>query len=132
MRQKSKVSFGPGAASIILIVVILCMSVLGLLSLMNARNDMHLSRRSAEVVTEVYELSARAEQSLALLDAALPGEQLPDSMTLDGTIVSWTETDDYRELSCAVDISDRDENGHLKWLTHRLEVVTEESTLLWN
>ena len=36
--RESRVSFGPGAASLILIVVILSMSVLGILALMNARN----------------------------------------------------------------------------------------------
>ena len=43
MRRKSNVAFGPGAASLILIVVILSMSVLGMLALMNARNDARLS-----------------------------------------------------------------------------------------
>ena len=46
MNRKSRVSFGPGAASLILIVVILSMSVLGILALMNARNDIKLCERS--------------------------------------------------------------------------------------
>ena len=50
MRRKSNVSFGPGAASLILIVVILSMSVLGMLALMNARNDDRLSSRSIDVI----------------------------------------------------------------------------------
>ena len=50
MRRKMNVSFGPGAASLILIVVILSMGVLGMLALMNARNDARLSERSTAVV----------------------------------------------------------------------------------
>ena len=48
--NKSRISFGPGAASLILIVVILSMSVLGILALMNARSDSRLSARSVQVV----------------------------------------------------------------------------------
>ena len=69
MRRGSRVSFGPGAASLILIVVILSLSVLGILALMNARNDSQLSRRSVEVVAAGYALNDRAEHALASLDA---------------------------------------------------------------
>ena len=71
MRRKSNVSFGPGAASLILIVVILSMGVLGMLALMNARNDAQLSRRSIEVVAAGYELNDKAERSVAELDGVL-------------------------------------------------------------
>ncbi len=40
---------GPGAASLMLLVVVLSMSVLGMLALMSARSDENLSLRSAEV-----------------------------------------------------------------------------------
>ena len=62
MRRKSRVSFGPGAASLILIVVILSMSVLGMLALMNARNDSKLSSRSIAVVEAGYALNEQAER----------------------------------------------------------------------
>ena len=38
---------GPGAASLMLLVVVLSMSVLGMLALMSARSDENLSLRSA-------------------------------------------------------------------------------------
>ena len=41
---------GPGAASLMLLVVVLSMSVLGMLALMSARSDENLSLRSAEVL----------------------------------------------------------------------------------
>ena len=68
-RRESRVSFGPGVASLILIVVILSMSVLGILALMNARNDIKLSDRAAQVVQAGYALNAEAERRLATLDA---------------------------------------------------------------
>ena len=78
MRRKSNVSFGPGAASLILIVVILSMGVLGMLALMNARNDAQLSRSSIEVVAAGYALNDRAERSVAKLDAVLARQKRLD------------------------------------------------------
>mgnify|MGYP000366213716 CR=1 FL=1 len=62
---------GPGAASLMLLVVVLSMSVLGMLALMSARSDENLSLRSAEVARQVAELNVSAERSLAELDDAL-------------------------------------------------------------
>ena len=56
---------GPGAASLMLLVVVLSMIVLGMLALMSAHSDENLSRRSAEVAVEVAELNAAAERTLA-------------------------------------------------------------------
>ena len=72
MNRKSRISFGPGAASLILIVVILSMSVLGILALMNARSDSALSRRSIDVVAAGYALNDRAERALDCAVALLP------------------------------------------------------------
>ena len=143
MRQKSRISFGPGAASIILIVVILCMSVLGLLSLMNARNDISLSDRNARVVEVVYELNARAERSFSSLDKTvrkirmeaeneeqyleMVAANLPDGMLIDERVISWTESDEYRQLECKVSLTSLKEEKRLQWLTHRMEMKTEET-----
>ena len=147
MRRKSNVSFGPGAASLILIVVILSMSVLGMLALMNARNDARLSDRSVEVVAAGFELNDQAERRLAELDsvlelcasvsdseelylAALQG-RLPEGMLLDveERTVSWELTDGLRTLSCAVEVLPLGESERFGWRTHRLTAVTEE---VWN
>ena len=147
MRRKSNVSFGPGAASLILIVVILSMGVLGMLALMNARNDARLSNRSVEVVAAGFELNDQAERRLAELDsvlalcasvsdseelylAALQG-RLPEGMLLDvaDRTVSWELSDGLRTLSCAVEVLPLGENERFAWRTHRLTAVTEE---VWN
>ena len=147
MRRKSNVSFGPGAASLILIVVILSMGVLGMLALMNARNDAQLSRRSIEVVAAGYELNDKAERSVAELDEVLARcavstfsdeaylvavrANLPDGMLMgeNSRIVSWELTDGLRTLSCAVEILPQGEAERLRWREHRLTAVTED---VWN
>ena len=147
MRRKSNVSFGPGAASLILIVVILSMAVLGMLALMNARNDSKLSKRSIEVVAAGFELNDKAARSVAELDAVLARcaastfsddaylaavrGSLPDGMLMgqEDWIVSWELTDGLRTLSCAVEVLPQGEKERLRWREHRLTAVTED---IWN
>lgn len=147
MKRRSNLSFGPGAASLILIVVILSMGVLGMLALMNARNDARLSSRSVEVVAAGYELNDRAERKFAELDAALvrcaavSGSDeaylealrgnLPEGMLLseEGATVTWELSDGLRTLSCAAEVQPLGAEERLRWLEHRLTAVTEE---IWN
>ena len=145
MKRKSNVAIGPGAASLILIVVILSMGVLGMLALMNARNDARLSSRSTCVVVAGYELNDRAERRLAELDGAVAecaalsdGDdafltavrgRLPEGMLMDGRMVTWSETDGLRTLSCAVEVLPLGDGQRLAWRTHRMTAVTEE---IWN
>ena len=145
MNKTSRISFGPGAASLILIVVVLSMSVLGILALLNAHSNSKLSQRSVEVVQAGYELNAQAEQRLAALDtliakaskqvgndelflAALEAA-LPPDMTLDDRTVSWSVSDGLRTLDCAVELMPLGESVHYKWVTHQLTAVTED---IWN
>ena len=97
--NKRKIALGPGAASLILIVVVLSLCMMAMLTQISARNDYNLCTRSAEMVQRVYELNARSEQKLAELDALLVTAQkdagsmeeylekvsslLPEGMTLE-------------------------------------------------
>ena len=101
--KKREFRIGPGAASLILIAVVTAMSILGLLSLMNARTDLQMARRSARVAADVAALDAASEESLACLDAIIAAcaaededeflarveESLPEGMILDGRTVLW-------------------------------------------
>ena len=69
--NKRKIALGPGAASLILIVVVLSLCMLAMLAQIGSRNDMSLSSRSAEMITRVYELRDQSERRLAELDAEL-------------------------------------------------------------
>jgi len=128
---------GPGAASLMLIVVVLSMSVLGILTLMNARSDERLSARSVEVAQEIYQLDEKAERSLAALDevlCALQGEtqdaeeylsllsgRLPEGMTLTGNTVTWREQGgSAKSLACAAEIAPLGSFPRCQLVEHRL------------
>lgn len=112
---------GPGAVSLLLVVVVVSMSALGLLALISARGDYRLTERSAEVIVSEYDVSVEAEYALAELDAVLLSSRrtaqdeqsylaavqsaLPDGMNLEGRIVSWEETlSAGRTLLCEVEL----------------------------
>ena len=90
--MNKKVALGPGAASLILVVLVLVLTMLAVTTMSAAGNDEKLSLRSAEMLTEVYTLQDAAEQSLMRLDAALAnGKDLPEGMAREGDQVLWTE-----------------------------------------
>ena len=62
---------GPGAVSLMLVVVVVSMSVLGLLALISSKGDCALRERAMMFVTSEYSASARAEEMLAQLDEVL-------------------------------------------------------------
>ena len=135
MKKKSSIALGPGAPSLILIFVVLSMSVLAMLSLMTARNDLQLSRRSADVAERVYELRERAEEKRAAVQALLAagGEAAVDEalnsdprlagVTWDGDALTWSETDQTRTLSCALRL-----DGGTVWTAQRLSTNIAENT----
>ena len=111
---------GPGAVSLLLVVVVVSMSALGLLALISARGDYRLTEKSAEVILSEYEAAAEAERAFAELDALLTDSRtaaddneylmmvekaLPEGMTLEGRIVSWEErSEGGRMLLCEAEI----------------------------
>ena len=134
---------GPGAASLLLIIVVLAMSVLGVLSMINARSDNRLSVRSAEVAEQAYELSSAAERSLAALDAvlvdcaaqaegdeawlALVAQSLPEGMDMTERVVRWTEqTESGRKMICAVELAAYGASPRMQWTEHRLTTQLDE------
>lgn len=112
---------GPGAVSLLLVVVVVSMSVLGLLALISSRGDYALTERSTLFVVNEYNTSAKAEETLASLDEILlncekdaKNDQeyleaiaaaLPEDMILMDRAVSWTEeAEGGRSLFCEVEI----------------------------
>ena len=141
--NRREYQIGPGAASLMLIVVVLSMSVLGLLAMMNARGDNRLSMRSVEVAQEAYGLSSAAECSLAELDAvlvdcaaqaendkewiALVRKALPDGMTITGRRVEWIEkNDEGRMLVCAVELEELGSPQRTRWTEHTLHTQLDD------
>ena len=139
MKKKSGISIGPGASSLILIFVALSLSVLGMLALMNGRNDQRLSGRSVQVIEAVYALNERAEEKRAALDAALcraaaegedywtaVGEALPEDVEWEDGVISWTESDGFRSLECALSVQPLDSENRAVWIMHDLTAETGE------
>ena len=142
MKKKSSISFGPGAASLILIFVVLSMSVLGMLSLMNSRSDVRLSERSVQVTEAVYALNAQAEEKFVQLQETLQKladsseneeayqssipESVEEDMDWEDGILSFTVSDGFRTLDCAVQVNSLEENTRCRWVRHNLTAETEE------
>lgn len=142
MKKKSMISFGPGASSLILIFVVLALSTLGMLSLMNSRNDIRLSERSVQVTQAVYALQTAAEEKRAALDTLLGqaaqeagGDEayaaaiqaaLPEGVEWADGVLSWEETDGFRSLSCALETLPLDAQERTRWIRFELTAVTEE------
>lgn len=145
--NKRKVALGPGAASLILIVVVLSLCMLAMLAQIGTRNDYSLSSRSAEMITRVYELRDQSEHRMAELDAILARcsaeeqdreaflakveESLPEDMTLDEDVVSWSEPLDNRTMNCEVKILDPGETPRAKWISYKLKVDEPEEDWEW-
>jgi len=145
--NKRKVALGPGAASLILIVVALSLCMLAMLTQISARSDYNLCTRSAAMIQRVYELNAQSEQRLAELDAVLAkakqdagdmdsylqkiASALPEGMTLEEDRVSWTEPLDNRNLECVVQVLPPEETSRTRWISHKLIVDEPEDDWEW-
>ena len=145
--NKRKVALGPGAASLILIVVVLSLCMLAMLAQIGSRNDYSLASRSAEMITRVYQLHDQSERKMAELDAILVRcqkettdmasylakveESLPSDMTLNEDIVSWQEPLDNRTMNCEVKLLEPGQKERAKWVTYKLKVEEPEEDWEW-
>ena len=146
--MKRKVALGPGAASLILIVVVLSLCMMAMLTQIGARNDYNQCRRSAEMVQRVYELNAQSEQKMAELDVVLVRAQretgndmeaylakveelLPEDMSLEDRQVTWTEPMDNRNLECVVQLLSPGDERRAEWISHKLLVEEPEEDWEW-
>lgn len=135
---------GPGAASLLLIAVVLCMSVLGMLSLVSARGDARLSERNAAMAVSAALIDEQAERTLAALDELLVACQrdaaddeaylaaakagLPEGMRLfDNTVIWLEESNDGRRLDCEAEIAPLGDFPRVRFTAHRLYTELDEA-----
>lgn len=64
-----------GSLTLLLIVVLICLATLSVLAFTTARADLALARKHAQMVQQVYETDAIAQDFLASTDEALAGAQ---------------------------------------------------------
>lgn len=74
--NRSKVNIG--AASLVLVFIVLCLGVFGLLSLSSAQRDLKLAKRSAGSAAGYYEADAKGQEWVRSMDAVLIEEMNPD------------------------------------------------------
>ena len=133
---------GPGAASLLLIAVVLCMGVLGALSLISARGDAQLSNRSLRMAESAAQLNVHAEEQLMELDQLLAelsdseddeaylaelASRLPGDMWMYERTVSWEESaEDGRRVTCSVEVAPLGESPRVQWTDHRLWTELDE------
>ena len=145
--MKRKIALGPGAASLILIIVVLSLCMLAMLATIGSRNDYSLASRSAEMITRVYELHDKSEQRMAEVDAILVrcqketqdrdaylemvAENLPEDMEMDEDVISWTEPLDNRTMNCEIRVEDPGAYPRATWITYKLKVDEPEDDWEW-
>ena len=146
--NKRKVALGPGAASLILIVVVLSLAMLAMLMQISSRNDLSLASRSAEMTARVYDLNAEAERKLAFLDEVLLecreeagsdmqaylellAEKLPAGYDLLEDEVTWMDPLENRIMTCTVKVLPPDSEERTEWVAHKLVVEEPEDDWEW-
>jgi len=71
MKRREQTRAGLGAASMVLILLVLCLALLGVLSLMTAQTDLSMSKRDIELNAAYAGAAAGAQRSLMELDRQL-------------------------------------------------------------
>ena len=146
-RKRSSITLGPGAASLILIFVVLSLTALGMLSLMTSRTDFRFAERSAYVTQAVYALNVRAEERRAELDGILAScakdvpsyaaflsaveASLPEEVFLEDDLLLFSEEDDSRILDCALRILPLHSPQRTEWVRYNLTSETGDESWAW-
>jgi len=142
MKQR-EYHIGPGAVSLLLIIVVVSMSVLGLLSLISARGDYKLTERAKNFAVAERTASAEAENRLAELDSLLAKSSkrcynesdyvtdvqnnLPEGMTMHENRVSWEITaSSGRVLKCEVEVLPFGSSPRFAWTVHTFDAAEHE------
>ena len=128
-----------GWLSLIVLVVVVCLAVLGVLSLVTGRTMLATAQKQADYVQQTYALETLGQQWLAQVQtgweqSATPEqllETLPEGTELDGDLLRYVaQTDEDRQLSIAVQL----EEGQVRvveWQQLRQWKETENVGQLW-
>ena len=101
---------GVGASSILLIIVVVSLTLFASLSLIQARADASLTKKTASSIQSFYDADARAQQVLSVLDDALQQGETPESIEgvtklADGNYAFTVMASDGHTLSVTLDAS---------------------------
>lgn len=94
---------GPGASTVLLILLVMCLAMLGALSLSVARNDLAVTHRAIEAENAYYQAQKAVARKLAALDEAIinAGEDLSavEGWQQETGLISFdTPVDEFRSI----------------------------------
>lgn len=116
---------GPGASTVLMILLMLCLTLLGVLSLNTAQNDLVITERALQAETAYYQAQLQASCSLAELDEALAaGTQIVDPE--ENMITLEIPVDERRIIRIVAAILSGGEKNCLKLIENRVVIIPEE------
>lgn len=124
MKNGYRANAGVGASSIMLLIVVVCLTLFSVLTFVTARNDAALTTRFTQSINAYYDADARAQNRLAALDEALRSgaeiAKLSDvSISADGIgSFSIRSTDEH-----ALTVTFLFDKGYCEILSYRYESV---------
>lgn len=135
--NKTGYRIGPGAASILLVIVVVSMSILGIMALSESKNELRLSEKNAQFVKEKGRMETEAIRTLAHLDEILFTARkhadtyeeyieyikgaIPNGVALEEDFLSWTEGSiNNRSLYLKIRILPLESSVRYEWTEHRL------------
>ena len=128
-----------GWLSLIVMVVVVCLAVLGVLSLVTARAMLATAQKQADYVQQTYELEMLGQQWLSQVETVCSEAssekellaELPEGTRVDGDLLRYVaQNSDERQLSIAVQLEDR-QIRVVEWRQVRQWQETENIGQLW-
>lgn len=114
---------GPGASTVLMILLVMCLALLGALSLSVARNDLAITRRAMTAEADYYRAQSLMARRLAEVDAILA---LGDSADLagvqpsSGLVTFDVPVDEYRILRTTLRIVEGDASKRYEIMENRI------------
>lgn len=128
-----------GWLSLIVMVVVVCLAVLGVLSLVTARAMLATAQKQADYVQQTYELEMLGQQWLSQVETVCSEAsseeellaELPEGTRVDGDLLRYVaQNSGERQLSIAVQLEDR-QIRVVEWRQVRQWQETENIGQLW-
>ena len=128
-----------GWLSLIVMVVVVCLAVLGVLSLVTARAMLATAQKQADYVQQTYKLEMLGQQWLSQVETVCSEAsseeellaELPEETRVDGDLLRYVaQNSDERQLSIAVQLEDR-QIRVVEWRQVRQWQETENIGQLW-
>ena len=114
-----------GGPSLMVTFTVLMLTILSLLTLVQAQNDQRLAERSAENVRAYYAAELKAQETLAKLRA---GEPVPGVTDADGFLTLTFPVSRFQTLYVTVDAETRDV---IRWQTAAHPDAPNETLPVW-